>query len=129
MYGAWVIDSLPPATTMSASPAWIIWSARWIVLTPERHTLLMVVAGTVMGMPALTAAWREAIWPAPAWSTWPMNTYSTCSAERPARSSAALMARPPSSAAEKPARAPDHLPLGGRARARNPEPAQWDHPT
>ena len=27
-YGAWVIDSIPPATTISASPAAIIWSAR-----------------------------------------------------------------------------------------------------
>ena len=26
--GAWVIDSMPPATTISASPARIIWSAR-----------------------------------------------------------------------------------------------------
>ncbi len=28
MYGALVIDSMPPATTMSASPAAIIWWAR-----------------------------------------------------------------------------------------------------
>ena len=28
MYGALVIDSMPPATTMSASPDAIIWSAR-----------------------------------------------------------------------------------------------------
>ncbi len=27
-WGAWVIDSIPPATTISASPARIIWSAR-----------------------------------------------------------------------------------------------------
>ena len=27
-WGAWVIDSMPPATTISASPARIIWSAR-----------------------------------------------------------------------------------------------------
>ena len=65
---------MPPATTMSASPAWITRSARWMALTPDRHTLLTVVAGTVMGMPALTAAWRAVIWPAPAWRTWPMNT-------------------------------------------------------
>ena len=45
-----------------------------IVLRPERHTLLTVVAGTVIGMPALTAAWRAVIWPVPAPSTWPMKT-------------------------------------------------------
>jgi hypothetical protein len=52
---------MPPATTMSASPDWIIWSARWIVFRPERHTLLMVLAGTVIGMPPCTAAWRAPI--------------------------------------------------------------------
>ena len=45
-----------------------------MALRPERQTLLTVVAGTVIGMPALTAAWRAVIWPAPAWITWPMNT-------------------------------------------------------
>ena len=28
---------------------------------PERQTLLIVIAGTVIGMPALTAAWRAVI--------------------------------------------------------------------
>ena len=32
---------------------------------PERHTLLTVIAGTVIGMPAFTAAWRAVIWPWP----------------------------------------------------------------
>ena len=41
---------------------------------PERQTLLMVIEGTVIGMPPLTAAWRAGIWPAPAWMTWPMIT-------------------------------------------------------
>ena len=54
---------MPPATTTSASPAWIIWSARYSALMPERQTLLIVVAGTLIGMPAFTAAWRAVIWP------------------------------------------------------------------
>ena len=45
-----------------------------MALRPERHTLLTVVAGTLSGMPAFTAAWRAGIWPWPASSTWPMNT-------------------------------------------------------
>ena len=45
-----------------------------MLLSPDRHTLLMVVAGTDMGIPPLTAAWRAVIWPWPAWSTWPMKT-------------------------------------------------------
>jgi hypothetical protein len=34
----------------------ISWSARAMASMPERHTLLMVRAGTVIGIPALTAA-------------------------------------------------------------------------
>ena len=56
--GAWVIDSWPPATTMSNSPARISWSAMAMALRPERQTLLRVSAGTVIGMPAATAAGR-----------------------------------------------------------------------
>ena len=54
-----------------------------------------------MGMPALICAWREGIWPWPAWSTWPMTTCSTCSGSTFARSSAASMAMPPSSVASR----------------------------
>ncbi len=64
--------------------------------------LVDVIDGTVIGMPALTAAWRDGIWPAPAWSTWPMITYSTASGATPARSSAALIAMPPRSTADSP---------------------------
>ena len=77
--GAWLIDSMPPATTTSASPDWIIWSARWMAWMPDRHTLLTVTAGTSMGTPPLAAAWRAGFWPWPAWSTWPMTTWSTWS--------------------------------------------------
>jgi hypothetical protein len=69
-----VIDSWPPATTISTSPTRISWSASAIASSPERQTLLMVIDGTSIGIPALTADWRAGIWPAPAWSTWPMIT-------------------------------------------------------
>ena len=72
--GAWVMDSMPPATTTSNSPARISWSASAIASTPDRQTLLMVSAGTVIGMPASTAAWRAGICPAPACRTCPMIT-------------------------------------------------------
>ena len=45
-----------------------------MALSPDRHTLLMVEAGTSIGIPALAAAWRAVICPAPARMTWPMNT-------------------------------------------------------
>ncbi len=64
--GARVIDSMPPATTMSNSPARMSWAASAIASRPDRHTLLMVIDGTVIGIPAATAACRAGICPAPA---------------------------------------------------------------
>ena len=72
--GAWVIDSMPPATTISNSPARISWSASAMASRPERQTLLRVNEGTDIGMPPATAAGRAGFWPAPAWRTWPMIT-------------------------------------------------------
>src|SRR5215470_2723092 len=113
--GALVIDSMPPATMMSYSPS-LIRSAAWAIASrPDRQTLLTVVAGMAIGMPALTAACREVIWPAPACSTWPMITYSTWSGVIPARSMAPLMANPPRSTADKPASDPSRRPIPVRA--------------
>jgi len=67
--GACVIDSWPPATTTSNSPTRISWSASAIASMPDRHTLLIVRAGTSSGMPPLYAAWRAGTCPAPAVST------------------------------------------------------------
>jgi hypothetical protein len=69
-----VIDSIPPATMTSNSPSLIRSAACAIASRPDRQTLLTVVAGVVIPMPALTAACRAVICPAPAWSTWPMIT-------------------------------------------------------
>ena len=59
--GAFVMDSMPPATTISTSPARIIWSAIAIADMPDRHTLLTVMAGVSLGIPAAIAAWRDVI--------------------------------------------------------------------
>ena len=75
--GAFVMDSIPPATTTSSSPARIIWSAMAMAEVPDRHTLFTVSEGISLGMPAAMAACRDVIWPVPAWMTWPMITYST----------------------------------------------------
>ncbi len=71
-WGAWVIDSMPPATTISCSPARIVWSAIAIALIPDRHTLLMVIEGMLAGSPAASPAELAGFWPAPARMTWPM---------------------------------------------------------
>ena len=62
-YGAFDIDSMPPVTPSSRSPARIAWSARPIVRMPEAQTLLIVSEGTSFGIPALICAWRDGICP------------------------------------------------------------------
>ena len=89
--------------------------------------MLTFTDGTLIGMPALTAAWRLGTWPWPAISTWPMMTCSTSSGATPARSSAAEMANPPRSAAENDESAPLILPIGVRAPATMYEPVEAIH--
>ena len=111
-YGAFDIDSIPPATPISRSPARIAWSATPIVRIPEAQTLFTVSDGTSRGIPALICAWREGIWPCPACSTWPKITCWICSGATSERSRAASIALPPSSVASLEARAPPILPNG-----------------
>ncbi len=75
--GAWFIDSMPPATYTSPSPARIPAAENMIDLRPEPQTRLIVVAGVVSASPARRSAWRAGAWPAPPCSTWPMITSST----------------------------------------------------
>ncbi len=62
-YGACDIDSMPPPTPTSRSPARIAVSIITVARTPEAHTLLIVSEDTSFGIPALICAWREGIWP------------------------------------------------------------------
>ena len=73
-YGAFDIDSIPPPTPTSRSPARIALSSRQAERMPEAQTLLIVSEETSLGIPPLIWAWREGIWPCPAWSTWPITT-------------------------------------------------------
>ena len=57
-YGAFDIDSMPPVTTISCSPARIIRSAISIARIEDAQTLLIVSAGTSFGIPAAIAACR-----------------------------------------------------------------------
>ncbi len=113
--GARLMDSMPPATITSYSPSLISCAASAMASRPDRQTLLTVRPGTLMLMPAATAACRAVICPAPACSTWPMITYWTWSGPTCARSRAPAMATPPSSVAGLLARAPSRRPTGVRA--------------
>ena len=117
-YGAQDIDSMPPPTPTSTSPARICASRIPTARMPEAQTLLIVSELTSFGIPALICAWREGIWPWPACRTWPMITCWTSSAATSARSSAALIAMPPSSVASSVDRPPPIFPIGVRALPR-----------
>src|SRR5215212_9330590 len=106
---------MPPATPTSRSPARTALSMSATERMPEAQTLLTVSEETSFGIPPLICAWREGIWPWPAWRTWPITTCSTWSGATSARSRAASMALPPRSVASREARPPPSLPKGVRA--------------
>src|SRR5919206_217268 len=82
--------SIPPATTIFASPAPIIKAPRLTAFSEEAQTLLTLSAGTEVGSPALSAACRAGIWPIPAVITVPVSIFcagpdlKAFTAERPA---------------------------------------------
>ena len=109
--------SMPPATTTSASPARISAAASMIALRPEPQTRLIVVAlvvvrqarpegrlagGRLAGAGLEDLAHEDLV-------------DRACRPGRPARSTAARIATPPSSTAGTSASAPPNLPIGVRA--------------
>ena len=117
-YGACDIDSMPPPTATSRSPARTAWSIIPTARTLDAQTLLIVSEVTSIGMPASICAWRDGIWPWPACSTVPITTCSTCSGATSARSSASRIATPPRCVAGSVDRPPPSLPIGVRALLR-----------
>src|SRR4029453_12088792 len=113
-YGQLLIDSIPPATAMSMSPARMPWSASITALSPEPQTLLTVSAATWSGRPPLRAACRAGFCPRPADTTLPMMHSSTVSASTPARRMASATTSAPSCGAVKDLSAPRNLPVGVR---------------
>ena len=117
-YGACDIDSMPPPTASSRSPARTAWSIIPTARTLEAHTLLIVSEVTSIGIPASICACRRGIWPCPACSTVPITTCSTCSGSTSARCSASRIATPPRCVAGSVERPPPSLPIGVRALLR-----------
>ena len=87
--------SMPPATTYLKSPQRRSLAAIIAARIPEPQTLLRVMAPVATGQPAASAAWRAGACPWPAVSTHPMLTCWISSGVRPARSTAAAIARAP----------------------------------
>ena len=109
--------SMPPATTISASPALIRSAPRLTALRAEPQTLLMLSAGTWGGNPALKAACRAGICPSPAGTTVPMMTWPTRSCGARERFTTSRMTAAPRSIADIAANAPPSFPKGVLAPA------------
>ncbi len=94
---------------------------------------MTVSAGTLIGMPALTAAWRAGIWPAPAYRTWPMITYCTWSPPIPCTVEGGLDREAAEVGCGEGLQEPSSRPMGVRAPATITEPVvpedmRCDHP-
>ena len=110
-----LIDSMPPASTMSDSPSAIARAPAATASMPDAHALFTVVAGTRSGSPARRPTCRAGFGPEPACRAWPTNTSSMASPVIAARSSAARAAIAPSSAGCTSRKAPPYRPIGVRA--------------
>src|SRR3972149_7406500 len=110
MYGAWLIDSIPPATTTSNSSVATAWAASITAFSPEPHILLIVIAPAETGIPAKMPACRAGACPTPAGRTFPMMTCSPSSLPTPLRDTASAMAIAPSFGAGMSANEPRKLP-------------------
>jgi len=90
-HGARDMDSTPPATTISAAPALIMWEAMMMALMPEAQRRLTVMPGTVSGKPASSQAMRATLrFSSPAPLALPKMTSSTRTGSMPARSTASF---------------------------------------
>jgi hypothetical protein len=91
------IDSTPPATNTSPSPAITRCAASAIVCNPDEQKRFTVMPGTLTGKPARNAICRAMLPPvAPSGFAQPMITSSTRAGSSFARSTAACVTWPPS---------------------------------
>ena len=97
------MDSIPPTTKSSPSPARMLEAASMTAFNPDPQTLFNVKAPTETGNPALMAACRAGFWPKPAETTLPKITSSISAGSGiPARWTASLTTNEPSWVAVKP---------------------------
>ena len=108
------MDSTPPATIKSASPAMTACAASATAFKPDPHTLLTVNEGTASGIPAAMAACRAGFMPPPACSTLPIMTSSMSALSMPLRWIAPSMTTRPSSLAGTSLSAPPKAPMAVR---------------
>ena len=92
--GERLIDSTPPASSRSPSPAWIACAAWRTASRPDAQSRFTVAPGTSTGRPASREAIRATLrLSSPAAFVQPNTTSSRASPETPFRSTAASMTR------------------------------------
>ena len=105
--GARLIDSTPPATKRSPSPAITAWQAPTIAESPEAQSRFTVTPPTDSGSPASSTAIRATLrLSSPAWFAQPSQTSSISAGATPARSTASPTTSAARSSGRSPARAP-----------------------
>ena len=109
-----LIFSIPPATTISASPHIIACAPNITDFIPEAHTLFIVVQATSLDKPAKIAACLAGACPTPACTTLPIYTSFTKAGSRFILFNAPLMAIAPNCGAGTLDNAPIKLPIGVR---------------
>src|ERR1700693_2904017 len=108
------MDSMPPATARSYSPAMIALPTPIAARMPDPHTLWTVTQGTELGMPAARDACRAGACPCPACRTLPRTTASIRSAGTAACASAPRIAAAPRAEAGRAESFPKKEPTGVR---------------
>src|SRR5262245_33234765 len=93
------MDSTPPATIASASPAEIRYAASTIASRPEPHRRLTVNAGTDAGTAAFSAATRATLTASGGCAMLPKTTSSSSAASKPVRARISAVTIRPSSCA------------------------------
>lgn len=93
------MHSKPPATTTSLYPKPILYDPNTIVFMPEAQTLLTLMQGTLIGIPAPREAYLAGLCPNPEGQTIPKITSSTYLGSSLIDDKAALIAIDPNSVA------------------------------
>ena len=113
--GARLMDSVPPAMTMSAAPALIMCEAMMMADSPEAQSRFTVMPGTSLGKPASSAARRATLrFSSPAPLALPRMTSSTTAGSSPSRATSSCSVSAARSSGRTLDSAPPYLPTGVR---------------
>src|SRR5215831_389645 len=113
--GTWLMSSMPQATATSTTPLATRLLARLVACWDEPHWLSTVVAGVVMGRPAVSQLVRATLNDCmPTWLTQPPTTWPTSTGSMPDRCTSSASTLPNRSAEWMVDSPPPRRPIGER---------------